>query len=257
MAAPKAAEAAEAANWSLLPDGSDACATLWPVSKVEEALRAHGVARPDPYMIFCQAERPRIVKVNPSMAFGEVDKALGAAWGKLSDAQKANVTAPCDRLPSPSHASGRAPAAPPPPRSPDAPRPAKLGAVAATPVPPSPPEAAPPVVSPPPPAIPRDSPFARAAKPEDTAGGGGGGGGGAAAPAPFSFAFSLEAAKPKVSTTFSLATAPFVASGAVPTVPAAQPKCAARCHPATQPPCTPTTAAQEAGHAFLPPSLPN
>ena len=89
MAAPKAAEAAEAANWSLLPDDSDACATLWPVSKVEEALRAHGVARPDPYMIFCQAERPRIVKVNPSMAFGEVGKALGAAWGKLSDAQKA------------------------------------------------------------------------------------------------------------------------------------------------------------------------
>ena len=44
---------------------------------------------PGPYMIFCKAERPKIVKANPSMAFGEVGKALGAAWGKLSDAQKA------------------------------------------------------------------------------------------------------------------------------------------------------------------------
>ena len=84
-----AVAAPKAANWSLLPDDSDACATLWPVSKVEEALRAHGVARPDPYMIFCKAERPKIVKANPSMASGEVGKALGAAWGKLSDAQKA------------------------------------------------------------------------------------------------------------------------------------------------------------------------
>ena len=42
-----------------------------------------------PYMIFCKAERPKIIKANPSMAFGEVGKALGAAWGKLSDAQKA------------------------------------------------------------------------------------------------------------------------------------------------------------------------
>ena len=44
---------------------------------------------PGPYMIFCKAERPKIVKANPSMAFGEMGKALGAAWGKLSDAQKA------------------------------------------------------------------------------------------------------------------------------------------------------------------------
>ena len=44
---------------------------------------------PGPYMIFCKAERPKIVKANPNMAFGEVGKALGAAWGKLSDAQKA------------------------------------------------------------------------------------------------------------------------------------------------------------------------
>ena len=36
-----------------------------------------------------QAERPKIVKANPGMAFGDIGKALGVAWGKLSDAQKA------------------------------------------------------------------------------------------------------------------------------------------------------------------------
>ena len=44
---------------------------------------------PSGYMLFCKQERPGIVKKNPKMAFGEVGKALGAAWGKLSDAQKA------------------------------------------------------------------------------------------------------------------------------------------------------------------------
>merc|ERR1712159_693938 len=44
---------------------------------------------PSPYMNFCKDERPKIVKANPNMAFGEVGKALGAARGKLSDAQKA------------------------------------------------------------------------------------------------------------------------------------------------------------------------
>ena len=44
---------------------------------------------PGPYMVFCKEMRPKIVKENPGMAFGEVGKALGAAWGKLSDAQKA------------------------------------------------------------------------------------------------------------------------------------------------------------------------
>merc|ERR1712070_582311 len=56
---------------------------------------------PGPYMIFCKAERPKIVKANSNMSFGEVvgqpkivkansnmsfgevGKALGAAWGKL------------------------------------------------------------------------------------------------------------------------------------------------------------------------------
>jgi len=44
---------------------------------------------PGPYMVFCKEERPKILAKNPGMAFGEVGKALGAAWGKLSDAQKA------------------------------------------------------------------------------------------------------------------------------------------------------------------------
>ena len=44
---------------------------------------------PGPYMVFCKSERPKIVKANPNFTFGEVGKALGAAWGKLSDAQKA------------------------------------------------------------------------------------------------------------------------------------------------------------------------
>jgi len=44
---------------------------------------------PGPYMVFCKEQRPKIVKANPNFTFGEVGKALGAAWGKLSDAQKA------------------------------------------------------------------------------------------------------------------------------------------------------------------------
>ena len=44
---------------------------------------------PGPYMIFCKAERPKIVKANPNMAFGEVGKALGEKWRGMSDAQKA------------------------------------------------------------------------------------------------------------------------------------------------------------------------
>ena len=44
---------------------------------------------PGPYMVFCKEERPKILKAKPNLSFGEVGKALGAAWGKLSDAQKA------------------------------------------------------------------------------------------------------------------------------------------------------------------------
>ena len=44
---------------------------------------------PGPYMVFCKEQRPKIVKANPKFTFGEVGKALGAAWGKLSDKEKA------------------------------------------------------------------------------------------------------------------------------------------------------------------------
>ena len=44
---------------------------------------------PSGYMLFCKSERPKIVKSKPSLTFGEVGKELGAAWKKLSDAEKA------------------------------------------------------------------------------------------------------------------------------------------------------------------------
>lgn len=44
---------------------------------------------PSAYMNFCKASRAGIVKSNPKASFGEVGKLLGAAWGKLGDAGKA------------------------------------------------------------------------------------------------------------------------------------------------------------------------
>lgn len=44
---------------------------------------------PGPYMLFCKAQRPKIVAANPNFTFGEVGKALGTAWKELSDADKA------------------------------------------------------------------------------------------------------------------------------------------------------------------------
>jgi hypothetical protein len=41
------------------------------------------------YQRFAKQERPNIVKENPSIKFGEIGKALGLAWGKLSKAEKA------------------------------------------------------------------------------------------------------------------------------------------------------------------------
>ena len=40
-------------------------------------------------MVFCKEMRPKILEENPGMPFGEVGKALGTAWGKLSDDEKA------------------------------------------------------------------------------------------------------------------------------------------------------------------------
>ena len=55
----------------------------------KSAPKEKGKKAPGPYMVFCKEMRPKIVKENPGMAFGEIGKALGAAWGKLSDKEKA------------------------------------------------------------------------------------------------------------------------------------------------------------------------
>ena len=43
---------------------------------------------PSPYIVFCTENRDKIKAANPSATFGELGKLLGAAWGKMSDAQK-------------------------------------------------------------------------------------------------------------------------------------------------------------------------
>jgi len=42
------------------------------------------------YIVFCKEMRPKIVKENPWMSFGNIGKALGAAWIKLTDTQKSS-----------------------------------------------------------------------------------------------------------------------------------------------------------------------
>lgn len=59
------------------------------IAKKSAAKEKGGKKAPGPYMVFCKEMRPKIVKENPSYTFGEVGKALGAAWGKLSDKEKA------------------------------------------------------------------------------------------------------------------------------------------------------------------------
>ena len=44
---------------------------------------------PSGYNRFCSQEHPNIQKENPSLGFGDMSKALGSAWKKLSDAEKA------------------------------------------------------------------------------------------------------------------------------------------------------------------------
>lgn len=64
-----------------------------------------------PYMVFCKEQRPNIISENPGMSFPDVGRALGAAWGKLSDAQKAaykQETAPLPAVPQSSGAGGAA-----------------------------------------------------------------------------------------------------------------------------------------------------
>jgi len=58
-----------------------------PTKKGKQGKEKKEKKAPGPYMIFCKEMRPKIAK--ESMSFGEVGKALGAAWGKLSASQKA------------------------------------------------------------------------------------------------------------------------------------------------------------------------
>lgn len=81
------------ASFKLSPDAKKRSSTKKPTAKPSVAKKAakNGKEKkaPGPYMVFCKAMRPKILAKNPGMAFGEVGKALGAAWGKLSDAEKA------------------------------------------------------------------------------------------------------------------------------------------------------------------------
>ena len=53
-----------------------------------------------PYILFCKEQRPTIVQTKPTLSFGNIGKALGGAWGKLSGAQKATYK-PTGRAPIP------------------------------------------------------------------------------------------------------------------------------------------------------------
>ena len=39
-------------------------------------------------MLFRKSERPKMIAWHPSVSFGELGQALGAAWAQLSDAEK-------------------------------------------------------------------------------------------------------------------------------------------------------------------------
>jgi len=72
-----------------------------PVEKKEKAEKAEKAPKktvekadkpkkaPGAYMNFCKETRPKIVAASPDLTFGEIGKALGVAWKKLSDSEKA------------------------------------------------------------------------------------------------------------------------------------------------------------------------
>ena len=65
------------------------------IKKTKKADKADKPKRaPGPYMLFCKAQRPKIVAKNPKFTFGEVGKELGAQWKKLSDAEKKKYAYP-------------------------------------------------------------------------------------------------------------------------------------------------------------------
>ena len=56
----------------------------------KKAAKPAGVKKPlSGYMKFAKDRRPALIKEQPSLSFGEVGKALGAEWSKMSDAEKA------------------------------------------------------------------------------------------------------------------------------------------------------------------------
>ena len=61
-----------------------------PAAKAAKADKGDKPKRaPSAYMNFCKAERDAVKAANPKASFGEIGKLLGAAWAKLSDAEKA------------------------------------------------------------------------------------------------------------------------------------------------------------------------
>jgi hypothetical protein len=41
-----------------------------------------------PYILYCTEKKDEVKAAYPNATFGELGKILGAAWGKMSDAQK-------------------------------------------------------------------------------------------------------------------------------------------------------------------------
>jgi len=81
-----------AAPWSSQPPAMQAAlARVW-ANAHKPAATGGGAAgekrKVSPYIVFTKEMRPKIVKDNPGMGFGDVGKALGEVWKKLTDAQK-------------------------------------------------------------------------------------------------------------------------------------------------------------------------
>ena len=81
----------EAAKPEAGPSAVKRAAEPAPEAKAAKAAKAAptGGKKVSPYIAFCKVKRPEIVAANPAMSFGEVGKALGAAWKALSAEEKA------------------------------------------------------------------------------------------------------------------------------------------------------------------------
>jgi hypothetical protein len=63
---------------------------------VADAAAQTASVHPSPYTLFCREMRPTILNEKPGMAVDEVNKALGAEWSKLADAQRAKYNKTAD-----------------------------------------------------------------------------------------------------------------------------------------------------------------